>query len=304
MPIDNAQVSATQPQVQTPQTLQPAAIQPQPLSSAPAPYTPLAPNGQLPANLVNKGFVLPSTTLQPRIIMDMSGEIKSGKTRIAFTSTSPVVYFAFDPKGIVGVVEEFARAGKPILVKPMPFPLVIETDTYQRMYAELLEAINEISTWERGTIVIDTGAALELLVRLKLYGKAKGVGSYKYEDRNAEMEAIFNLLSATKLNIIYLHNMKKVWAKYTDSKGEERSSPTGEVEPDRFDMVGERVQINAATYRERLEQGRLGNFHLYITNCRLKSDLGGYDYTVPMGDMMTIPTLMSWIFQREPGEFV
>jgi len=299
MTIDNGQVPTTQPQVQ------PAAvIQPQPLSPALAPYTPLAPNGQLPANLVNKGFVLPSTTLQPRIIMDISGDIKTGKSRIALTSTSPVAYFAFDPLGIEGVVEEFARAGKSIMIKKLPFPMNADTAIYQQLYAEMLEAIQEIRTWERGTVVIDTGAALELLVRLKLFGKAKGVGTYSYEARNAEMEAIFNLLSETKLNIIYLHNMKKVWGKITDSSGNERSTPTGELEPDRFDMVGQRVQINAATYRERLEQGRLGDFHLYITNCRLKSDLGGYDYTVPMGDMVAIPVLMSWIFQRSPQEFV
>jgi len=236
--------------------------------------------------------------------MDISGDIKTGTTRISLTSTSPVIYFAFDPLGVEGVVEEFARAGKAILIKYLPFPINPDVDAYQKLYAGFLEAVNEVRGLERGTIVIDTGAALELLVRLKLYGKAKGTSSYKYEDRNAEMEAIFNLLSDTKLNIIYLHKMKKVWGKYTDSKGEERSSPTGELEPDRFEMVGQRVQINAVTYRERLEQGRLGNFHLYITNCRLKSDLGGYDYTVPMGDMMTIPTLMSWIFKREPGEFV
>lgn len=283
---------------------------PAPLAPPLPALQPLTRDGMLLTSLQQAGFVVPSGSFPyARILADISGPEKTGKTRVALTSTQPVVYLAFDVSNLVGVVEEFVRAGRQIAVKNLAFPppATQEADAriYNPYYQAFLAAIDMAIQLPRGTIVIDTGQHVEQLVRLSLYGKLKGVGTFSYEQRNTEMEAIFAKLSGCSLNVIWLHNVKKVWQSYIDNQGQTRNAWNGSMEPDRFELVGQRVQMNMTTRREYDPQTmKWGNFRLYTANNRLASQLAGTDYVVPMGDMMTIPTVMSWIFQAPAESFL
>ena len=281
-------------------------LNPDAIALPPSPFTPIASqNGALEATLQQHGFMIPATQILPRVVTDISGHEKTGKTRIALSSMAPIAYFAFDPSNVVGVVEEFVRDGKPIVVKDMRFPNQANIDVFQGIYQGFYSAVKALNaTWKRGTIVIDTGAAMELLVRMNLFGQAKGVGTYTYEKRNVEMESLFAVLMEGRLNIIFLHNLKKIWISGTNAAGQRTNSWNGEWEPDRPDLIAQRVQMNAQTYRSSSEEGIPGPFHIRINNCRLASNLAGVDYEIPMGDKMTMPQIMSWIFQRPPEELV
>ena len=272
---------------------------PQPSSISLVPYVDPAPGGKLPSVLEKAGFILPAAFTHPRIIADISGAEKTGKSYLALTSTQPIFYFLFDPIGISGVVEAFVRSGKRVVVRNFAFPRNASHDTYKRMYGEFLDAAELVAkNAPRGTIVIDSGAALHDLVRLNLYGKLTQVGTYKYEERNAEMESIFNLLADSKLNVLYLHPMRDEWLD---------KNRTGRQIPDRFEMLAYRVQMNLVTYREMTPVGNNqlvpGAFRMRVVSSRLASQMGGMDRLTPLGETDTIPQMMSFIFNRPAAEF-
>ena len=295
-----AQVQA-QAQAQAPQPLPTPRM---PISPAPAPPVAISQNGAIDPRLAALGFELPSAFIQPRIIIDLSGHTKTGTTRTALSGPMPVFYYAFDPEGVKGVVEEFVRAGKVVTVRDFSYPLNANQDTYQRAYGEFLRALDGVTAlYQRGTLVIDTGAEMEQLVRLSLFGKLKGVGTFRYEDRNAELEAIFNRCAKSSLTIVFIHKMRKTWQATTGAGGESRNAWTGGWEPDRPEVLERRVQINAMAIRESLPQGKYGGYQLYIQTCRLASQLAGMTYPVPWGSMTTLPKLMAEIFVRDEREF-
>ena len=282
---------------------------PEPLSTTPPAPIQVIRGGVLDMTLNELGVYVPGTLVNPRIIADLSGGYKTSKSYTALTAPEPIMVLAFDPSNLEGVVEEFVRLGKQIVVKNMQFDVGASQSDYQVHYQELINVITYINkNWPRGTIIVDTGQELELLIRLSLFGKIKGVGTYAWEARNSEMEAIFRLLTNNSLNVLFLHNMKKQWVQgQPGDDGQVRSAWTGNFEPDRPDILGKRVQINMETYREQWNEGgitKFGAFHVYIGSCRLASSLAGTDYKVPMGGRDTIPKIMSWIFQRAPEEFV
>lgn len=291
------------------QPVQPTAIHPvaHPAQGLP-PLPPLAQNGRLIPEIAGLGFTLPSASLYPRIVMDISGPEKSGKTFCSLTSTQPVAYLAFDPLNIEGVVQEFIRAGRVILLKPFHVPDALEkadTSAYKRIYDDFRKTLSAVARWPRGTVVIDTGRTVEELVRLSLYGKLKGVGTFSYEQRNMEMESIFDVLAESKLNVVWIHNTQKEWVTPLDAQGlpvlnaqgQTRSVKTNRDVPDRFELIGQRVQVNARTSRDYNPQtGAYGDFRVYLENCRLKSALGGMVFTIPRGSMDFIPRLMADIF--------
>jgi len=276
-----------------------------PISTELAPrFTITAPDGSLDPGLVGLGWQLAPTTIQPRIVVDISGHSKTGKTRMALSATEPIAYFAFDPLNVEGVVEEFRRAGKTIIVLPIILTPNQEMSYFQGLYQSFVASVNYLNqSWARGTIVVDTGAALEQLIRLNLYGKLKGVGTYDYSQRNQEMEAAYQVLMRGRLNILFLHNMKKVWI----AGAEGRSTWNGQYEPDRNQLIEQRVQVNMVTWRESWNENGLekfGAFHNYIQNCRLDSSLGGLDAVIAQGEMNAFTILMAQIFKRPVEDFL
>ena len=119
-------------------------LDPDAIALLPAPFTPIAQNGALEATLQQHGFVIPNTQILPRVVADISGHEKTGKTRIALTSMAPIAYFAFDPSNVVGVVEEFVRGGKPIVVKDMRFPSQANIEVVQGIYQGFFNAVKAL----------------------------------------------------------------------------------------------------------------------------------------------------------------
>ena len=266
------------------------------------PFQSLTQGGRLNGSFGQLGFSVPSTQIQSRIIANIAGLPKSGKTYLALGATSPIVYFAFDSQGIYGVVEQFARLGKEIILKTITIPPNQTQDVYGRVYTDFLRAVDAAVTLKRGTIVIDLGSDLHDLVRLALYGKLKGVGTLSYEQRNAEMEAVHDKLTASSLNVIYLHGMKKEWGK-AERGGKEVSVQTGNFEVDQWEKFEYLVQINIMTQRSRtpIDRGGFipGPFEAIIDSCRLDANLTGKKWVVGMGEMDWIPKRMQHLFGRD-----
>ena len=75
------------------------------------------------------GFSDTYTPAPQRLIVDIAGPEKSGKTHLALTGPKPIIFFSID-KGTEGVVEKFQRAGDQVLVYEIRYPIGKDKSDY------------------------------------------------------------------------------------------------------------------------------------------------------------------------------
>lgn len=230
--------------------------------------------------MAQMGFkpVDPKSSAIKRLIVNITGKEKSGKSNLALTAPGPIALFDFD-YGLEGVVEKFA--GKKSIYRSEYRISELSADKY-------------ISEWERHkkefraalshkgvrTVVEDTGTEMWELVRLARFGKLTQVMPQHYGPVNAELRGLVRDAYSSDKNLIFLHKMTQVYI---------NNQPTKDYAMAGFKDIPYAVQVNCLAWRE--EGG--GDFHLEIQDCRQNSAIAGMDL---VGDMINFPQLAMMVY--------
>ena len=238
-------------------------------------------------SITSLGLKQASTAITKRLIINVTGKEKSGKTNMALSAPGPIVLFDFD-YGLEGVVSKFAGLKK---VYSSEFriseiaPGKFESE-WNRFVKEFKGALGEK---EVKSVVIDTGTELWELIRLCRFGKLTQVMPQHYGPVNAEMRGLIRDAYSSNKNLIILHKMSQVYI---------NNQPTKDYAMSGFKDIPYSVQVNCLTWRE--DGG--GPFHVSVTDCRQNSEVAGMELE---GDMCNFQTLAQIIFpSSEDGDWI
>ena len=203
-------------------------------------------------------------TIQPRLIIALSGLEKQGKTHFALTAPGPIAMYSTDI-GEEGVVEKFPKKDVYIMTidkvdEDAAEQAPVEYDRFRKSYNSMLREK------EVRSIVFDTATEIWELLRMARVGKLTQVMPYQYGPVNAEYRALIRDAYKHDKNLILLHKMKP---QYLNDKR------TGEYERSGFSDTGFLVQVNAQIYRYAPEDG--GEFVLWVKDCRQNEALAGVE---------------------------
>jgi len=246
--------------------------------------------------LLQAGFKPKTASLSKRLIIQVEGHEKTGKTHFALTAPGPIAYFGLDI-GDEGVIEKFLAAGKDIITPDdnVRVPNVIEM-------ASDGPRIDAVGAWEQmkkafvaccrspqvRSIVWDTATEVWELIRLARFGKLSQVMPVQYGPVNAEMRGLIRIAYDSNKNFIMLHKMK---AEYVNDKR------TGKYERAGFNDTEYIVQVNLRT----IHDPESGEFGIEVINARQNMTLCGQIF---MGDLCAFPMLATMIMANtSPGDW-
>ncbi len=228
--------------------------------------------------IAQMGLKQASTAITKRLIINVTGKEKSGKTNMALTAPGPIILFDFD-YGLEGVVSKFAG-----LKKVYTSEFRISEIAVGRFESEWLRFVKEFKASllekEVRTVIVDTGTELWELIRLARFGKLTQVMPQHYGPINAEMRGLIRDVYSSNKNLVILHKMSQVYI---------NNQPTKDYAMAGFKDIPYSVQVNCLTWRE--DGG--GDFHCEVVDCRQSSEMAGVDL---VEDMANFPTLASMIF--------
>jgi hypothetical protein len=228
------------------------------------------------------GFLLATSEIQNRLILNIQGEEKTGKNHMAFSYTGlgDIYVHSFD-QGLEGVVQKFQKS-KHIYVAEYE----LEIQPGEASDKEVGKSANKLwgqyranyldslaSTRKEGLVVVDTGSESWELLRLASFGKLTQVMPHHYSKPNAEFrEHVRHGYDAS--SVIWIHKMKDEWENYTDSQGREKGRRTGRKKYVGMNDIPFLVQCNVQTQREDLEGGG-SEFTCTVLDCRINPELNG-----------------------------
>ena len=246
--------------------------------------------------LLKAGFKPKKASTQRRLIVQVEGHEKTGKTHFALTAPGPIAYFGLD-LGDEGVVEKFLAQGKEIVTPDdsVRVPSAIEMhlegprldaspawDQLKRAY------IAACKSPQIRTIVWDTATETWELIRLARFGKLSQVMPVQYGPVNAEMRGLIRMAYDSDKNFVMLHKMK---AEYVNDK------KTGKFERAGFNDTGYIVQVNLRTFHDPEDN----SFGIEVLNARQNMTLCGQVFT---GDLCTFPMIATMILPNtQPGDW-
>lgn len=223
-------------------------------------------------------FTLPEIT--PRLIVNIEGVEKSGKSHFALTAPGPIVYQSVDC-GLEGVVQKFSGT-KPIAVREYAFrvPTGIDRDNKPAVVAKVKEEWEKFTADYRAalkakarTIVWDSASEIWEFLRLARLGKLEKVMPMNYAEVNAEFREMIRLAFDNDSNLILLHRLKDEWS--------EGGSKTGKKERKGMGEVGFLVQASARLLITPPKLGKDGSVttplsrSLQILECRMNPEATG-----------------------------
>lgn len=238
-------------------------------------------------NLAAAGFQKMTADVRKRLIVNVEGKQKSGKTHFALTAPGPIAYFGLDI-GEEGVVGKFVSLGKeiysaddkirvPNVISMTPAgPTIDAAPAWDKMKQAVTAACD--SKFIR-TIVWDTATEVWELIRLARFGKLTQVLPVMYGPVNAEMRGLLRLAYDSDKNFILLHKLKN---EYVNDKR------TGNLERAGFSDTEYIVQVNLRTFYDSEAQ----EFGVEVVNARQNMQLCGEVYT---GDLCSFPMLATMI---------
>ena len=163
------------------------------------------------------GFVIPSATVPKRVIANVQGFTKVGKSHFALSGRSPICLFNLDV-GDEGVVEKFTAAGKELYVYNVPFvrPLSLVDSSedanqtkWKEQWVNLNKKLEETYRLNPGTVIIDTATEVYELARLAHFAKTSQVQPHQYGFVNAEMNAMVNqAYAAERTSTVFINKMR------------------------------------------------------------------------------------------------
>lgn len=188
----------------------------------------------LDALLAGTNFKPPSP-LRPRLILEVSGMDKSGKTDFALKAPLPILYQSIDAgtEGVVNNPRHAKRLGNQIRVaeyRRPPLPPGRNTDAIKALFRPVIETIEadfrRALLMPRGTIVIDTETELWEMGQLAYHGKVASVPPLQRSASNGWWIEMVRAAQDSNVNLILLRQQKDEWENYEEG-GEKKSRTTG-----------------------------------------------------------------------------
>jgi hypothetical protein len=237
-------------------------------------------------SIASLGLKKADTTIRRRLIINVVGKEKQGKTNFGLTAPGPIILFDLD-YGLEGVVSKFAgtKAIYPSEYRINEISPAHFLSTWERFKKEFGGALKEK---EVRSVIVDTGTEMWELIRLARFGKLTQVMPQHYGPVNSELRGLIRDAYSSDKNLIILHKMTEIY---------KNNQPTGEFGMAGFKDIPYNVQVNLLCWRD-----TDGTFHATINDCRQNSDLAGMDL---IGDMVNFPTLASLVFPAtEEGDCI
>ncbi len=223
-----------------------------------------------------KGFERVTSELpKRRLIMSIGDLEKDGKTHFALTAPGPIGVIDAD-RGLEGVAEKFAAAGKEIHMKnyrKMPVRTMKDNedhiarwDAVEEDYHVLLDdpAIR--------TIIWDTDTELWEMIRMARFGKLTQIKSHHYGPVNAEFRKLVDEAFDSNKNLILISRYKKQYVKKNTQSDD--SVWNGKYDAAGFNELASIVQVNLRSRLVRDEDGASVPT-ITVVNCRQNMMMNG-----------------------------
>jgi len=257
-------------------------------------------------SLAEAGFLVPSSTIVPRVtVCTVSGE-KLGKTHWAIWTAPPPVAVISTDTGTRAVVEKCIReTGKRIhLLQLTAATALLEArrgdageGEWKRAKDAIYSAVEDESV---RTLVIDTATEMWELCRLSAFGKLAQVKPQHYAIPNGEFRNLLKYAyeARPELNAVWIHKHKK---EYKGNVKDDTSNWTGRYERSGMADVPFLVDVTLEHYK-RVERDEENLSHLYfgvrvmdsrlkpemVVGCEFESEVGGGPGSVDQCDFATL----------------
>ena len=257
--------------------------------TAPSNYTP-----EQVRSLLSFGFTQPDSTAPQRLVVNLAGQEKTGKTHLALTGRPPIFIFNIDV-GTEGVVEKFQRIGKEVWSYPVRMQRIASganEGQLQQLWRDQWEDLKSKLSWvyqycNPGTVVLDTWTEAYELARLAHFGKIGAMPNQYatvYQDLRAAVRWSYDHPTATTVFV---------------SKMTPKFNAPNELEVRGFGDMDFLVQVNLRNQRIDADPGQPGpgQFLSYIKDCRQNPFCNGY---VLSGDQFSLEYLEGFVHQWSP----
>lgn len=219
---------------------------------------------QIPG-LERSDFERPPRSTKPRIIYNVQGVTKTGKSTFPFWGPGPIAVFDFDRR--LETVVQRAISGKltgtpkEIVWIPFKMPSISVTnrekstmlemqakdhlDKFIRNFKMALE-----SSMKKGgirTISIDTGTELLDLRKCSEFGRVASIPTRDLGGVNQDMSNWMRLGEDYNANVVWVHHVKDEWVKITGENGRESQAPSGNKVIDGWNKSDQACQVTLET---------------------------------------------------------
>lgn len=217
-----------------------------------------------------------------RVIANIQGMQKSGKTRLALTARKPIGYIAVEIGGDEGVVDQFIPTGVEsfdgiqIAKIRMDSPIYPNREDFkggkdgdkefdsavseavQTASVPAIDAFYEAyytSLANMATTVVDTGSDLWELLRLSNFGRLEKIPQLAYGQLNKSMDKLLDDAFSSPGSVIFLHHMKEKWDQVLDpNTGKSRGQASGVFDTAGYGGIKKKVQATIELWREDLSE--------------------------------------------------
>lgn len=240
-----------------------------------------------------KGFVERKASTNRRIVLNVEGLEKKGKSTLGLSAPGPIALYDFDI-GLEGVIEPWLEKKK-IYVPDESFRYRDATDINE--WEQIWEAykksfLRAVACAHVRTIMLDTGTEAWELARLARFGKLTQVMPHHYGPVNAEFRDLYRKVYDTDKNLIILHKLK---SKYVNDKR------TDEFEMSGFGDTPYIAQVNVRVWRKSEDEDRSRPFGLTVLSCRQNAEIDGMELE---GPMCNFQFLASMVYpDTDPGDW-
>jgi len=224
------------------------------------------------ATLESLGFSDVDTEVIRRLIINVQGSNKTGKTNFALGAPGPIAVFDLDI-GLEGVARKFATKDRSILQKRYSLVADLEETTEEsqeqaeKLWASFKKDFAAVCASDIRTIVWDSATEAWELARLAEFGKLTQVQPWHYTQLNSEFRKILRLATETDKNFIVTHKMTEIYEDVVGATGKKQGRATGEYRRAGFKDMQYVVQVNLETFRD------ADGFGIKILDCRQDGDL-------------------------------
>lgn len=238
--------------------------------------------------MLKAGFEYPATTIPRRLIANVNGLPKTGKTHFALTGKKPIVYFNLD-NGDEGVIQQFLP-DKEIIQYNVHIPEGEDKKVYDALWTDLRKKFDMALQMPQGTVVMDTASEGYELSRLAEFGKLAGVKPFNYADVYREWRKIIDDCYASKVSVVFIHTLKP---RYVDDKR------TSEYDVAGYNQMEYISQINIRTFRTIHPETKQSMFSARVIDCRHMTSWNGKE--LPVHPMMPESLGLGWLVDAIHG---
>jgi hypothetical protein len=242
--------------------------------------------------------------IRQRLICNVEGLEKTGKTHFASFAPGPIAFLDLD-RGSEGPVNRAKESGQKFLYAKYRFQSLVvpgnEKATAEKLrplWAQLktdYKAALESKTVR--TIVIDTGYAAWELIKTARFGRFERIPPILTAQVNAEFSRLITMAQDFDKSVLWLHRLFPEWANKPNPSGKgDIGYKTGNVERRGFKDLAFDVQANI-----RLGRTPEGRFTATIIDSRLNHEVSGLTLK---GANATFANIAAMIYGNSPEEWI